>query len=108
MKSAISASLSRRRAVEVTRISELKARNRRAADLDLEQADVGLGVEDLAVEIADLDPVAVDQPHLTDPDAGQPEGGRAAQPADPEHRDLRLAQPPLGTPTASGHRCRCR
>ena len=68
MKSAISASLSSRRAVEVhphLRVEGAQPRRRR---LHLEQADVGLLVEDLAVEVAGLDPVAVDQPHLADPE----------------------------------------
>ena len=63
--------------------------------LDLEQADVGLAVENLAVEVADLDPVTVDQPHLADPAAGQPHRRRAAEPADAEHRHLRLAEAAL-------------
>ena len=52
-------------------------------------------VEDLPVEVGDLDPVAVDQPHLADPAGGERPGRPAAEPADAEHRDLRLAQPPL-------------
>ncbi|HEX8958560.1 MAG TPA: hypothetical protein VF770_01925 [Solirubrobacterales bacterium] len=58
-------------------------------NLDLEAADVGLGVEGLPVEVAPLDPVAVDQQHLADPAAGQRPGGPAAEPADPEDDDAR-------------------
>lgn len=80
MKSAISTWLSSRRAVAVTRIGGLNARSR---DLRFQQADVGLGVGGLAVEVADLDPVAIDQPHLADTTAGQSPRRPAAEPPDP-------------------------
>ena len=95
MKSAISTDAAeppRRRRDPRLRVEGAQPRRRH---LDLQQAEVGRGVEDLAVEVGDLDPVAVDQPHLADPAGGERPGGPAAEPADAEHRDLRLAQPPL-------------
>ena len=46
-----------------------------------------LAVEDLAVQVRFLDPVAVDQQHLADPAAGEREGGAAAEAAHAEDDD---------------------
>jgi hypothetical protein len=56
----------------------VEGRERLRGDLRLEPADVALPVEDLAVEVALLDPVAVHQHELTHAAAGQRVGGPAA------------------------------
>ena len=95
MNSAISASLSSRRAVEVIRIAELKARSRAVAASTLSRPmsasvkriwRLRLLASTRSPSISHISPT---------PMLASAQGGRAAEPADPQHRDLRLAQPPL-------------
>jgi hypothetical protein len=62
------------------------------SQLCLWSAYVALSVEDLAIEVADLDRVEVDQKHLADPAAGQRQRRPAAQPTHSKNGDPRFTQ----------------
>jgi hypothetical protein len=56
--------------------------------LDLQPADIGFAEDHLAVQVADLDPIVVDEAEPADPGRRQVERQRCAEPAhaDDQHR----------------------
>jgi hypothetical protein len=71
--------------------------------VDLGAADVGRGVEDLALEVRDVDDVEIDEPERADPCGGEVERQRRAEAscADAEH--LRRLEPLLPVHRHFGH-----
>ncbi len=63
--------------------------------LDLRPAEVRFAKQHLAVEVAELDDVAVDQVEPADAGAGERQGHPAAKAADADHHDPRALQPQL-------------
>jgi hypothetical protein len=61
----------------------------------LELADVGLAVDDLALQVRLVHDVEVDDAERADPGRGQVQQRGAAEAAGPDHQDLRVLQPLL-------------
>jgi hypothetical protein len=64
-------------------------------DVDLPAADVGAAVQELAVEVAQLDAVVVDQQEVADAGAGERRRGPCPQAADADDRHARPGEPEL-------------
>ena len=63
--------------------------------LDLERPGVGIAVQDLALQVAALDAVVVDQRQVADAGGGEIQRGRRAEPARADQQDTAGAQPSL-------------
>ena len=67
--------------------------------LDLETTDVGVGVQDLALKVGNVDAIEVDDPELADPCGSQVHRDRRAEPARADAQDARVEQLALPGPT---------
>ena len=83
---------SRRAATAIVGVERGEPRGRA---LHLRGADVGVAVEDLTVEVAQVHGVVVDQHESADPHAGERSDRPGAEAPAAQHRDARAAQAPL-------------
>jgi len=62
---------------------------------DFESADVGGGVRDLALKVALVEAVGINESEVADPSCGEIEGGRGAEPSESDDEDATLMEPLL-------------
>ena len=94
-KMSITLSLSSRTSCTTTLTSGLTSAIDSCADCGLGLADVGLAVDDLALQVGLVDGVELDDAERADPGRGQVQQRRAAQPAGPDHQHPGVLQPLL-------------
>src|SRR3546814_6364939 len=62
---------------------------------DVCSSDLGIGVQDLALQVAAVDHVVVGDAQVADAGGGKIERGRRPEPAGTDHQHARQLQPPL-------------